>query len=60
MLPTMSRAKKIPRYRKLANDPATKEVLTTALGKEVRNMVQGGNKTITEGTNLIAVMELVE
>ena len=47
----------ISKYKKLATGPATKEVWTTAFGEEFRNMVEGDNKTNTEGTNSILVLE---
>ena len=46
----------ITQYRKLVRDPITKEVWSTALGKEWGRMAQGDNKTGEKGTNSIFVM----
>jgi len=47
-------------YQKLAKDPATREIWTTAFGKEFGNLAQGDDKTKTEGTNSIFVLALHE
>ena len=39
----------ITQYRKLARDPAMREVWSTAFGKEFGQMAQGDNKTGTKG-----------
>jgi hypothetical protein len=44
-------------YPKLAKDPATREVWTTAFGKEFGNLAQGDNKTGTAGTDSIFIIE---
>jgi hypothetical protein len=44
-------------YQKLAKDPVTREVWTTAFGKEFGNLAQGDAKTGTEGTNSIFILE---
>ena len=41
----------IKKYKKLAADPATQAVWTTAFGKEWGNLTQGYNKTKTKGTD---------
>jgi len=46
----------ITQYRKLARDPVTRDVWTTAFGKEFGRMAQGDNKTNTKGTNCIFVI----
>ena len=46
----------ITSYKKLANNPATKEIWQTGFGKEWGHMAQGNNKTKEEGTNSIFVM----
>ena len=43
----------ITSYRKLAHDPATREIWTTVFGKEIGNLAQGDTKTGTKGTNTI-------
>ena len=46
----------ITQYRKLANDPATRDVWSTAFGKEFGRMSQGDNKTGQKGKQCIFVM----
>ena len=46
----------ITQYRKLKDDPATKDVWNTAFGKEFGNMAQGDKKTGTKGTNSMFVL----
>ena len=46
----------ITQYRKLARDPATREVWSVAFGEEFRQMAQGNNKTGTKGKQCIFVM----
>ena len=48
--------KTITQYRKLANNPATREVWQTAYGKEFGRMSQGYRKTGTRGNICIFVM----
>ena len=48
--------KTISSYKKLMNDPATKEIWQTAFGKDFGGMAQGDNKTGQKGTNAIFVM----
>ena len=43
----------ITSYRKLAHDPATREMWTTVFVKEIVNLAQGDTKTGTKGTNFI-------
>ena len=47
----------ISKYRTLAKDPATREIWTTAWGKEWGNMAQGDNKTGEKGSNSIFVLD---
>ena len=58
MLPssTPSPTKKITKYKKLAADPATQAVWTTAFGKEWGNLTQGDNKTRIKGTDSLIVL----
>ena len=46
----------ITKYKKLAADPATQAVWTTAFGKEWGNLTQGENKTRTKGTYYLIVL----
>eukprot|EP00956_Cyclotella_meneghiniana_P026599 scaffold57893_cov25-Cyclotella_meneghiniana.AAC.1 len=46
----------INKYEKLANDPVTQEVWTTAFGKELGGLAQGDNKTGAAGTNTVFFM----
>ena len=46
----------IIKYKKLAADPATQAVWTTAFGKEWGNLTQGDNKTRTKGTDSLIVL----
>ncbi len=46
----------ISSYEKLMNNPATAEIMKTALGKDFSGMAQGGNKTGQKGTNAKFVM----
>ena len=46
----------IKKYKKLATDPATQAVWTTAFGKEWGNLTQGDNKTRTKGTDSLIVL----
>ena len=44
------------KYKKLAADPATQAVWTTAFGKEWGNLTQKDNKTRTKGTDSLIVL----
>ena len=44
------------KYKKLAADPATQAVWTTAFGKEWENITQGDNKKRTKGTDSLIVL----
>ena len=46
----------IKKYNKIATDPATQAVWTTAFGKGWGNLTQGDNKTRTKGTNSLIVI----
>ena len=46
----------ITKYKKIAADPATQAVCTTAFGKEWGNLTQGDNKTKTKGTDSLIVL----
>ena len=46
----------ITKYDKLAVDPATQAVWTTAFGKEWGNLTQEDNKTRTKGTYSLIVL----
>jgi hypothetical protein len=46
----------IDKYEKLMNDPATRDIWTTAFGKEIGGLAQGDNKTGAAGTNTIFFM----
>jgi hypothetical protein len=48
----------ITKYQKLARDPITREVWTTAFGKEFGTLAQGDEKTNTPGTDSIFILEL--
>jgi hypothetical protein len=50
----------ITKYQKLAKDPVTSEVWTTAFGKEFGTIAQGDLKTNTPGTDSIFILELHE
>ena len=50
----------ITKYKKVAADPATQAVWTTAFGKEWGNLTQGDDKTITKGTNSLFVLDQYE
>ena len=43
----------IDKYERLANDPVTSEIWTTAFGKELGGLAQGDNKTGAAGTNTV-------
>jgi hypothetical protein len=47
----------ISTYQKLAKDPVTKEVWTTAFGKEFGNLAQGNKKTGTKGPDSLFILE---
>ena len=47
----------ITKYRTLATDPATRDIWTTAFGKELGSLAQGDNKTGTKGTNTIVFLD---
>jgi len=47
----------ITKYKKLAADPATRDIWTTAFRKEWGNLAQGDHKTGTKGTNSIFVLD---
>jgi hypothetical protein len=47
----------ISRYQKLANDPVTRDVWTTAFGKEFGSLAQGGNRTNTAGTDSMFILD---
>ena len=46
----------IKKYSKLANDPETREVWTTAFGKEFGSLAQGDNITGEKGTDSLFVL----
>ena len=46
----------ITSYKRLASDPATRDIWRTGFGKEWGRMAQGDNKTKEKGTNSIFVM----
>ena len=46
----------ITKYKKLAADPTTQAVWTTALEKELGNLTQGDEKTRTKGTDSLIVL----
>ena len=48
--------KTITKYQKLVKDPVTRDIWSTAFGKEFGNMYQGDNKTKTPGTCSIFLM----
>ena len=48
----------ITKYRTLARDPATRDIWTTAFGKELGMLAQGDNKTGEKGTNSLFFMSL--
>jgi len=47
----------ITKYRTLAMDPETKEIWTTAFGKELGGLAQGDKKTGEKGSNTIFFMD---
>jgi hypothetical protein len=47
----------ITKYPKLAKDPVTRDLWTTAFGKEFGNLAQGDLKTNTPGTDSIFILE---
>ena len=47
----------ITKYRTLANDPATRDIWTTAFGKELGSLAQGDHKTGTKGTHTIVFLD---
>lgn len=49
--------KTISKYPTLAKDPATREIWTSAWGKEWNSMAQGDKKTGETGTNSILILE---
>jgi hypothetical protein len=46
----------ISSYKKLMNDPATRETWQTVFGSDFGGMLQGNNKTGQKGTNTMFVM----
>ena len=50
----------IAKCKKLAKEPETREVWTTAFGKEWGNLEQVYHKTITKGTNSLFVLDQKE
>ena len=46
----------ITQYRNLKDDPATKDILNTAFGKEFGNVAQGDKTMGTKGTNSMFVL----
>ena len=49
----------ITQYRKLANDPATRDVWSTAFGKEFGRMSQGDNKRDRRENNAFSLCHTV-
>jgi hypothetical protein len=47
----------ITKHQKLAKDPVTRHVWTTAFGKEFGTLAQGDNKTNTPGTDSIFILD---
>ena len=52
--PTMGQT--ISKYETLAKDPETRDIWTTAFGKELGSLAQGDNRTDTPGTVTIFFM----
>ena len=46
----------ITKYKKIAADPVTQAIWTTAFGKEWVNLTQGDKKTRTKGTDSLIVL----